>query len=420
MLTRISTETNRNEQEENVAGDEPQGIPQIERAIKYIVLGMFVGCIIAVLYGLQASTWVEFASVVAVALLIAGAFSLLGGLSGFLFGIPRTLQENRPTEPMQGENNENVNRKRQQEISYQMNTNLEQISDWLTKILVGVGLTQLSALPDALQKYADFAATGLGNYPSSKVFSLALLVYFLVCGFLLGYLWTRAYFAGALAQADYAAIGRKLNKVERKVSDFQRQLGIDADAWNIVQRQLNPAPNTPPIPQEEINAAIKPASANMKAQIFYLAQEVRSENWRDLQTKPKMERTIPVFKALIASDVEDVYHANHGQLGFALKDKRRPTQTDWTEAEAELSKAIELRGPWQEKGWLFYEFNRAICRIKLDSAFDQGKATDENTKQNIIADLEAVATSSELFDLLLGDPSVSRWMELNNIPSVPI
>jgi len=37
---------------------------------------------------------------------------------------------------------------------YSGNTNLEQISDWLTKILVGVGLTQLREIPGQVQRLA--------------------------------------------------------------------------------------------------------------------------------------------------------------------------------------------------------------------------------------------------------------------------
>src|SRR5262245_24939954 len=63
------------------------------------------------------------------ACLVSGAFI------GFLFGIPRVLEEARKTE-------ENQRNKRQENKSaayrVQVNTNLEQVSDWLTKIIVGV------------------------------------------------------------------------------------------------------------------------------------------------------------------------------------------------------------------------------------------------------------------------------------------
>ncbi len=83
-----------------------------------------------------------------------------------------------------------------------------------------------------------------------------------------------------------------------------------------------------------------------------------------------MERTIPVFRALIASDPEGRFHRNHGQLGFALKDKEPP---DWREAEAELTNAIMIRGDPNVEGYWLYELNRAICRIKLDDLFKEGK-----------------------------------------------
>ena len=78
--------------------------------------------------------------VFATMVMIAGATQMLGSLVGFLFGIPRTLQETRE------ENHPISNNTRK----YLVNTNLEQISDWLTKILVGVGLTQVTAIKQML------------------------------------------------------------------------------------------------------------------------------------------------------------------------------------------------------------------------------------------------------------------------------
>ena len=43
---------------------------------------------------------------------------------------------------------------------------------------------------------------------------------------------------------------------------------------------------------------------------------------------------------MIECDTDKKYHRNHGQLGFALKDRQPP---DWTRAEKELSTAIEMR-----------------------------------------------------------------------------
>jgi hypothetical protein len=125
-----------------------------------------------------------------------------------------------------------------------------------------------------------------------------------------------------------------------------------------------------------------------------------------------MERTIPLFRALIHNDVENRYHMNHGQLGFALKDQNTP---DWAEAERELTAAIEIRGPWKDKGWLFYEFNRALCRIMLDPGFSQGRSSDPDRKTHILQDLRAAAHVDDLRRLLRSDPTIQKWVSLNEI-----
>jgi hypothetical protein len=136
-------------------------------------------------------------AVFSLALLLGLAALLAGGLIGFLFGVPRKLQEARPAN----------------ELGYAGNTNLEQISDWLTKILVGVGLTQILQIPGQLQRLTGFLAPGLGNQSSSQVFALSLLGYFSVGGFLIGYLSTRLLLARAFVQADLTSV----DKVESSI-----------------------------------------------------------------------------------------------------------------------------------------------------------------------------------------------------------
>ena len=88
---------------------------------------------------------------------------------------------------------------------YRANTNLEQISDWLTKILVGVGLTQLAKVPGALGSAADRFGGALGGGDAGGPCAIAIILFFMTSGFLFGYLWTRIYLASALEEADPAA-----------------------------------------------------------------------------------------------------------------------------------------------------------------------------------------------------------------------
>ena len=90
------------------------------------------------------------------------------------------------------------------QLQYRVNTNLEQISDWLTKILVGVGLAELHRLPAALRGAADYFAAAIGGRAAADLagFVVALLVYFSIVGLMTGYLGTRVLLAPLFKLAD--------------------------------------------------------------------------------------------------------------------------------------------------------------------------------------------------------------------------
>lgn len=126
------------------------------------------------------------------------AYFAAGFFGGFLFGIPRVLQDNAPVA-------EGTIPSTDQPYTQRVNTNLEQISDWLTKIIVGLGLVELRAVPDHLYKAAVWMAQSLGLKPNDDTiasFSCAFIVYFAIVGFLAGYLITRLFLAGAFWRAD--------------------------------------------------------------------------------------------------------------------------------------------------------------------------------------------------------------------------
>jgi tetratricopeptide (TPR) repeat protein len=120
--------------------------------------------------------------------LLGIASMAVGGLFGFLFGIPRTIQSE--------------DKSPSTDYRQAVNTNLEQISDWLTKILVGVGLTQLNNLPTKLWALADRLKPGLND---NQAITTCIVLNFLVCGFFAGYLLTRLFLAGAFSAADRGA-----------------------------------------------------------------------------------------------------------------------------------------------------------------------------------------------------------------------
>jgi len=397
-------------------------LTESHKALLVLAAVMVAGLLSALVYAAQSRADVGFLAVASVAVLLAGASAFVGGLLGFLFGIPRTLQQegSNPATDVSVTAGDAGSAGRR--IDYRVNTNLEQISDWLTKILVGVGLTQIPAIRDGVRALTAFAAQGLGGQNQSHVFAFALLSYFAVLGFLFGYLWTRLFLAGALRAADQAAIGvlvdevqkvtEKAETTERKLEQLKKQSELDAAALSLAYRQLNPSRDLPRVTQGELDAAVASASPPVKVQIFNQAWELRTNSWQDPETKPRVELTLPIFGALIRSDTQHRYHRNHAQLGYGLKDKPQP---DWVAAEKELTTAIEMRGPWQEHGWLFYELNRAQCRIMLDPAFVQDLPSDQAHKSEILHDLRAAYHAPELSEVARTDPVISKWLGLNRV-----
>ncbi len=389
-------------------------------ALRWLGGAMLVGLLCIVIYAAEAGFKGGFFSIVGVGILLAGASAFFGGALGFLFGIPRTLQQDAPSSNPEGD--PTAAKVSSPGINYRANTNLEQISDWLTKILVGVGLTQIREIRDGLSALAAFAGQGLGPHSDTQVLAFAILSYFAVIGFLFGFLWTRLFLAGALREADQAALGNlvaevqkataKAETTERKLEELKKQSELDASALNLAYRQLNPSPDLPKVSQAELDTAIAAASRPIKVQIFNQAWQVRSDNWRDVRKKPKMERTIPLFRALINNDVENRFHMNHGQLGFALKDMAKP---NLAEAEKALTTAIEIRGPWEDHGWLFYEFNRALCGIMSDPALGQDLPSDPDRKARILNDLRVALHADDIKRILKSDKVIQKWMALNKV-----
>ncbi len=117
--------------------------------------------------------------------------SISGFVLGFLFAIPKLVQ----TETEKG-----PNREPKLKGGLTVNTNLEQISDWLTKIIVGVTLVELKPIANQLYYLACQIGGGAEAHQTSTGF--ALISFLTPFGFLFGYLETRIVFSSMLAEAD--------------------------------------------------------------------------------------------------------------------------------------------------------------------------------------------------------------------------
>ena len=163
----------------------------------------------------------------------------------------------------------------------------------------------------------------------------------------------------------------------------------------------------------ELTAAIKQASADVSKRVFNLAQEFR-RSAHGAGEKSRVERTIPIFEALIESDPQQ--HQYYAELAFAYKDSGSP---DLFKVIQYLDKAIALRGNQQRAETWNYELSRAITRIQ--EAYNASNTYDFEpaVHERIIADLLAVAEIYNLENILkeVSDKNVPtpifEWMQHN-------
>ncbi|HEX2570692.1 MAG TPA: hypothetical protein VH877_14140 [Polyangia bacterium] len=165
----------------------------------------------------------------------------VGSMVGFLFGIPRILQREQPSggagadaDALPASTSATGTREGQRgAYSLRVNTNLEQISDWLTKILVGVGLIQLQSLPKQVSYLAEFIARSMGGGDIYVALACAVIIYFVVGGFATGYMLTRLYLQGAFARAD-----RLSQQVVAKLTESVEEAARDALASGLGARDV--------------------------------------------------------------------------------------------------------------------------------------------------------------------------------------
>jgi hypothetical protein len=325
-------------------------------------------------------------SVFGTALALSAAAFLAGAIPGFLFGIPHTVQGATSSSS---------------DAQYQGNTNLEQVSDWLTKIIVGVGLVQIGRVLPALGKLASNLRAPLGGQESSAAFGLGMTISYALLGFFSVYLWSRVEFTSQLNRKYFSDL------LDKRDEDRLTALMLATRQLYSLKGGTNP-------PQDELNAAIVKVADATRLEIFELAERVRKDNWLKDEDKPVMALSIPVFRALIAADPDEQLHRPHGSLGWALKDKKNP---EWRKAIEELTTAIKIREGSGVDGWRLYEANRALCRIKLIGELPAGDPSIPSLRIMIGQDLETAFMESYAREKMIDhNEDIQHWLQDYGLP----
>ncbi|MET0394554.1 MAG: pYEATS domain-containing protein [Chitinophagaceae bacterium] len=209
--------------------------PSVWRILKYLIYLGFIAIIIVSIGSVLVNIETRVRSLdvlksIGTALLISGACFSAGALMGFLFAIPKLLQ-NTSLLPDSIQSNQTV-------ILH--NDNLVQISDWLTKIIVGVGLTQLTNIPSFIKKAGtELSASFSSGDQSAQVgrnVAIGCILYFTIVGFLAAYIWTRLYFVKLLHKTDEDL--RTLQEVKKEAETLKEQVSSEKSKENIEKNEL--------------------------------------------------------------------------------------------------------------------------------------------------------------------------------------
>lgn len=145
----------------------------------YFMISVAGGWIVEALYSVAAEEhWLTRLRTFCLLWFASAAAFFGGAIMGFLFAVPKSLSI--PDGPkLQGANR------------YRTNTNLEEVSDWLTKIILGLGLVNVDKLIQFTNAAGDAAAEAIGTAQGAKLIAICSMIYGFVAAFIIVYSWTR-------------------------------------------------------------------------------------------------------------------------------------------------------------------------------------------------------------------------------------
>ncbi|WP_250037843.1 PASTA domain-containing protein [Paractinoplanes maris] len=163
---------------------------KIQRGVSIFVVGLlFSMIVVSVLLALSSGN--GGAGVTAFLLFVAA--SAVGAALGFLFGLPRA----RAAEASEAAANDG-----RAATFYLTNSNLIKVSDWLTTIVIGLGLVNLGKVVPSLRSLARALHDPLGATAYAGVVGISLLIIGLLAGLILNYLWTSIRVRELLEEAE--------------------------------------------------------------------------------------------------------------------------------------------------------------------------------------------------------------------------
>ncbi|REG90836.1 pYEATS domain-containing protein [Flavobacterium aquicola] len=116
-------------------------------------------------------------------------------------------------------------RNNEKESDYSLNNSLVEISDWLTKIIVGLGLVNLKEIPGFLISLGEYVkASSKYDGQLLNVYSIGIVIYFGFLGLYIGYNYMRLVLSNKYKYADDNLIRKELEMANEKINEVKEEI----------------------------------------------------------------------------------------------------------------------------------------------------------------------------------------------------
>lgn len=116
-------------------------------------------------------------------------------------------------------------RNNEKECDYTLNNSLIEISDWLTKIIVGLGLVYLKEIPGFLISLGEYITTSC-KYDGQllNVYSIGIVIYFVFLGLYIGYNYMRLVLSNKYKYANDNSVRKELEIANEKILEVKEEI----------------------------------------------------------------------------------------------------------------------------------------------------------------------------------------------------
>ena len=237
---------------------------KIQRGVMIMAITMLLGMVgVAVLLAYASDSWG--AGVTIFLLFVASA--AVGASLGFLFGLPRARVADLGTS-----DSPTAEPPTRVATFYLTNSNLIKVSDWLTTIVIGLGLVNLGKVVPGLQSLGRALHEPLGATAYSGVVGISVLIVGVLASFVLTYLWTSIRVRELLEEAERQSQqtvpelrNQTLGEAREAASRNNVKLLVPEDApdASLVTRQAVPAGTPVPSGTSVAVSTVEPPHARM-------------------------------------------------------------------------------------------------------------------------------------------------------------